>query len=134
MGENESRFNSWQEGARKDIERAFGVLQARFQWTARPILMYELSNITKRMNTCLILHNMGVSDRIMDNDVYATYNPSFGLSIPTERPNREPADLVQIPETINFYHDPNLAKTRWEHLTDKEGHYRLKEALKQHFK
>jgi hypothetical protein len=40
----------------------------------------------------------------------------------------------QVPETINFFHDPALAKTRWESLNDKEDHYRLKEALKQYFK
>jgi hypothetical protein len=130
----ETSFNSWQEGARKDIERAFGVLQGRFQWTARPVHMFDLDNITRRMKTCLILHNMGVSDRIMENDVYATYNPAFGLSMSTERPDRIPTDLEQVPETINFFHDPALAKTRWESLNDKEDHYRLKEALKQHFK
>ena len=40
------------------------------------------------MKTCLILHNMGVQDRIMDNDVYATYNPAFNQEIASEKEKR----------------------------------------------
>ena len=34
----EKRYTAWQEAARKHIERAFGVLQCRFQVMARPFL------------------------------------------------------------------------------------------------
>jgi hypothetical protein len=59
-------MTSWQEGARKDIERAFGILQSKFQWIARPIHLLSLSDISNRVAACLILHNILVSDRIMD--------------------------------------------------------------------
>jgi Plant transposon protein len=39
VAKKDKRFTEWQEAARKDIERAFGVLQARWQCIARPIYL-----------------------------------------------------------------------------------------------
>jgi hypothetical protein len=36
LTDEEKRYTSWQEAAKKDIERAFGVLQCRLQVMARP--------------------------------------------------------------------------------------------------
>jgi hypothetical protein len=129
----DSKYTEWQEGARKDIERAFGVLQIRFQWTARPVQLHNLDDITRRMKTCLILHNMGVSDRVMDNDVHALYDPSFSLdsapelstaalSSSSEEPDTEPTNLVGT--------DAALVNIRWQSLNDKYEHTRLLKALK----
>ena len=35
--------------------------------------------IANQMSCCLVLHNMCVSDRIMDGDVCAWYNPANSL-------------------------------------------------------
>ena len=59
---HEWKFTKWQEAARKDIERAFGVLQRRWQCVARPIYLMELKHIRNMVTSALILHNMGVSD------------------------------------------------------------------------
>jgi hypothetical protein len=74
--EQECGYTGWQEAARKDIERAFGVLQCRWQFMRKPIELMDLGLITQRVKTCLILHNMGVSDRVMNGDVTAAYNPA----------------------------------------------------------
>ena len=73
--EEEKNFARWQEGARKDIERAFGVLQCRWKAMATPIQSMGLKMATNVTACCVILHNMCVSDRIM-GDVYARYDPS----------------------------------------------------------
>jgi hypothetical protein len=73
--QEEKNFSKWQEGARKDIERAFGVLQCRFKAMCTPILSWSMFGATNLTACCIILHNMGVSDRIMQ-DVYARYDPS----------------------------------------------------------
>ncbi len=75
--QEEKNFSKWQqgEGARKEIERAFGVLQCRFKAMCTPILSSTMVGATNLTACCIILHNMGVSDRIMQ-DVYATYDPS----------------------------------------------------------
>ena len=73
--QQEKNFSRWQEGARKDIERAFGVLQCKFKAMCTPILSLHMGGATNLTACCIILHNMGVSDRIM-GDVYARYDPS----------------------------------------------------------
>jgi hypothetical protein len=75
----ERTMTSWQEGARKDIKKAFEVLQSKFQWIARPINLHNLNNLSGRVASCLILHNMTVSDRVMDSDVNTRYNPANSL-------------------------------------------------------
>jgi hypothetical protein len=41
--------------------------------------MHNLTDISNRVAACLILHNMLVSDRIIDGDVNARYNPEKSL-------------------------------------------------------
>jgi hypothetical protein len=78
----ETLFAKWQETARKDVERAFGNLQGKFQVTCRPILQHNLNRIADTFTASLIMHNMSISDRIMDGDVYARYNPINQLDVP----------------------------------------------------
>jgi Plant transposon protein len=79
-------FASWQESARKDIERAFGVLQGKWQAMARPILLMDLETVGKLANCCLCLHNMCVSDRVMDGDPRALYDPCHNMELLPEKP------------------------------------------------
>jgi len=51
-----------QEGCRKDIERAFGVLQSRFNIVRRPSRLWKRKSIGRIMKACVILHNMIVED------------------------------------------------------------------------
>lgn len=48
----EEKYTKWQEAARKDIERAFGVLQGKFQYMARPIEEHDLNLISRRVASC----------------------------------------------------------------------------------
>jgi hypothetical protein len=54
----EKFFAKMQEAARKDVERAFGVLQAKFQIVAIPYRGWDEYNMLLVMKTCIILHNM----------------------------------------------------------------------------
>ena len=96
--EYEKSYTGWQEAARKDIERAFGVLQCKFQWFARPIHMMDLNDIAKRAGTCMILHNMCVSDRIMDGDCRARYNPAASIDEEEDLAVESPGDLEEVQE------------------------------------
>jgi hypothetical protein len=78
VGSSEKKFTKWQHACRKDIERAFALLQGKWQCLARPMHQIDMGLIGSRVAACLILHNMCVSDRIMD-DVYATYDPSGSI-------------------------------------------------------
>ncbi|XP_071688957.1 uncharacterized protein [Rutidosis leptorrhynchoides] len=51
----ERRF---QESARKDIERAFEVLQGRFAMLKTPARTLDFNKIRRHMYACIVLHNM----------------------------------------------------------------------------
>ena len=135
----EKLYSAWQEAVRKDIERLYGVLQIKFQYMARPFMELDLNIIGDRVNSCLLLHNMCVSDRVM-GDVHARYKPSAFVSggqFPVDKP--EDLDTVQgYPETV-----PELGWTeqppgveqamkrrlQWNSLMDIHEHERLHKAL-----
>ena len=103
VGDFEKALTSWQESARKDIERAFGVLQAKFQVLARPIVIRSLKLIEEIVTCCLILHNMCVADRIMDGNVRAKYNPANSLDVDDiEEEVRYSAEYQDMASTRNL--------------------------------
>jgi hypothetical protein len=53
-----SHFVKYQEAARKDVERCFGVLQARFAIVRNPASQWSMDFITDIMFSCCTLHNM----------------------------------------------------------------------------
>ncbi|XP_013632385.1 PREDICTED: uncharacterized protein LOC106337817 [Brassica oleracea var. oleracea] len=55
-------FAKVQEAARKDVEQAFGALQARFAIVKNPALTWDKEKIAKIMRACIILHNMIVEN------------------------------------------------------------------------
>ncbi|XP_021729191.1 uncharacterized protein LOC110696222 [Chenopodium quinoa] len=67
LSEKRKRFAQFQEGARKDIERAFGVLQKRFTIVCNPAHLWKKSEVGNVMKACIILHNMIIEDERDDN-------------------------------------------------------------------
>ncbi|XP_009148795.2 uncharacterized protein LOC103872211 [Brassica rapa] len=62
QGPKAELFAERQESVRKDVERAFGVLQARFAIVKNPARIWDKEKIGRIMRTCVILHNMIVED------------------------------------------------------------------------
>ncbi|GJX26529.1 ALP1-like protein isoform X1 [Tanacetum coccineum] len=58
-------FKRRQEGARKDVERAFGVLQGCWGIIQQPARAYEVNTIRRIMYSCIIIHNMILKDQKM---------------------------------------------------------------------
>lgn len=151
ISNEETAFTKWQESARKDIERAFGVLKNTWQFMDRPIHSHSLMDISARVTTCVILHNMLVSDRIMQ-DYNSMYNPSHlmeQLDVQVEQPN----DLQQIQVGAQIQAGVNdepvgggigiatappavvgllTRRDRFKDLADREQHARLHQALMIH--
>jgi hypothetical protein len=94
--DQEKRFTGWQESARKDIERAFGVLQGRFKAMAYPIHFLDQDCIYAMVACWLILHNMCVSERVMESCT-VTYDPSVEAD-----PELEVQDAVRFPPGVNL--------------------------------
>jgi hypothetical protein len=60
--EKEKVYAQEQEGARKDIDRAFGVLQRRWCILKQPAHLYDRAVLRDVVLACIILHNMIVED------------------------------------------------------------------------
>lgn len=58
------KYSSWQEASRKDVERAFGVIQRKFAVLTRPIEFWYNDDIYNVVMTTIILHNMMVAHRM----------------------------------------------------------------------
>ena len=87
----EKLFSSMQESRRKDIERAFGILQARFRILTAPCRLWCRDAMYTVMKTCVILHNM-VIDYEMANRLDQGYinNPELAPTLPFTS-NQEPS-------------------------------------------
>ncbi|XP_074264959.1 uncharacterized protein LOC141587380 [Silene latifolia] len=70
LSQEDELFTKRQESVRKDVERAFGVLQARFAIIQRPTRVLNEGFLWEIMLTCIILHNMIVED---ERDTYQNY-------------------------------------------------------------
>nr|GFC23688.1 nucleotide-binding, alpha-beta plait [Tanacetum cinerariifolium] len=55
-------FKKRQECARKDVERAFGVLQGRWKIIQQLARSYHVNILRRVMYSCIILHNMILKD------------------------------------------------------------------------
>ncbi|XP_056859111.1 uncharacterized protein LOC130508025 [Raphanus sativus] len=111
-------FAQWQEAYRKDVERAFGVLQARFAIVKNPVLFWDRVKIGKIMRACIILHNMIVQD---ERDGYTQVDDS-------EWREREDSDdtFSTAPSTVGTMIDVEIT------IRDRQLHQRLKGDLVQH--
>ncbi|XP_037409075.1 uncharacterized protein LOC119271293 [Triticum dicoccoides] len=79
--EKHKLFAACQESVRKDVERAFGVLQARWTILRRPTRLYERGDIHNIMTACIILHNMIVEDEKEEASNIVDLNEEAGSSI-----------------------------------------------------
>uniref|UniRef100_A0A0D3CTX3 DDE Tnp4 domain-containing protein n=1 Tax=Brassica oleracea var. oleracea TaxID=109376 RepID=A0A0D3CTX3_BRAOL len=117
QGPKAELFALRQESTRKDVERAFGVLQSRFAIVKNPALLWDKEKIGKIMRTCVILHNMIVED---ERDGYSLTDTSEFESGESSRGSN-----VKRRESL---HSDNMLGMRNE-VRDSGKHDRLKADL-----
>ncbi|XP_028065079.1 uncharacterized protein LOC114268157 [Camellia sinensis] len=119
QGNKRKHFAAAQESARKDVERAFGVLQARFAIVRGPARSWERETLKNIMKACIILHNMIVEDERDVNEA-------------------EDYDYEQIDEnphvSVSHDHTTELMEfiRRHHHIRDRETHCQLQSDLVEH--
>ncbi|XP_024178768.1 uncharacterized protein LOC112184761 [Rosa chinensis] len=90
-------FTRMQEAYRKDVERAFGILQARWAIIRGPARGWSKENLQYIMMTCIILHNMIVEDK-HDEDAAEPFDPD---DISTRPKKAEIYDRPIIPTNVH---------------------------------
>ena len=70
-GRKNSHFAKRQEARRKEVERAFGVLKAKFGILTTPCRLWFLEEMSVIMKACIILHNMSVEERVSQEELLA---------------------------------------------------------------
>lgn len=112
-------YSCRQEAARKDVERAFGVLQSRFRILAIPARVWNSKKMAIIIKACVILHNMIVAD--------SGYNIAEVISNLTV-PGENQVDL-------QYTHNDNSIGAIGRFLVDienKNEHYQLRNDLVEH--
>ena len=95
QGNKKKYFAKAQESVRKDVERAFGVLQSRFAIVRGAARYWDEETLDDIMKACIIMHNMIVEDE-------GELNPHehFDFGRENVQPSHEPhPDLDKFIET-----------------------------------
>ncbi|KAL4589025.1 hypothetical protein LXL04_001927 [Taraxacum kok-saghyz] len=116
-GPKKKLFAMKQEACRKDVERAFGVLQSRFAIVAGPARLWRKEILHDIMTSCIIMHNMIIED---ERDVNATIKDRG------EEPTMELEMVVDADVRFQEFLD------RHKKIKDKDAHNELRNALIEH--
>ena len=115
-GNKQSHFATMQEAARKDVERAFGVLQAHWGIMRSAAMMWE-SETWQLMTCCVILHNMIVEDE--------------GDGVAQTHDFKAPGEEIEILEDQDAARLMNFLQTH-QNLRDQQVHTQLLNDLVEH--
>ncbi|XP_028094743.1 uncharacterized protein LOC114294802 [Camellia sinensis] len=120
-------FARMQEACRKDVERAFGVLQARFNIVSVPARGWSDEDLYYIMKTCIILHNVIIEDErdIPENERSAaqleTDTSNLGCQVSRD-PNEEYAQFMLNRQRIISIEAHNVIRNDLiEHLWSRAG-------------
>ena len=117
-------FAKKHESYRKDVERAFGVLQARFAIIRGPARFWHHEDLTFIMKACIILHNMIIEDERVDDDelvAIASANDDYD-SLGTDGP----VEVSRVPRPFDQFMANNRA------IRDSTTHYALRRDIIAH--
>jgi hypothetical protein len=149
----EIAFSEWQQLSQKDIKRAFSVLQCRFQVTAQPFHAISLVKMSITVPASLIMNNMSVSDRVIDEYLHAMFDPGelvfndahvedvlemteynneYAAAASNGNQGEQSATIGLANAGNEFIFQKMIARqANWQNLSDTNKHSRLHTALMQ---
>ncbi|XP_071714708.1 uncharacterized protein [Rutidosis leptorrhynchoides] len=110
-----AKFTRFQESARKDVERTFGVLQGRFNILRVPGRAWKAKKMSCILYACILLHNMIQEDN------------GFAITSLGEEYLREPENQPVFVRNRN-----GTRATREKEIRDKDVHNSLRADLTEH--
>ncbi|XP_075507371.1 uncharacterized protein LOC142544192 [Primulina tabacum] len=118
LGPKKRYFAMKQESCRKDVERAFGVLQSRFAIVASPARSWRKNDSHYIMKACIIVHNMIIED---ERDLSAPIQDAMEAPTP---------DVEMVVNDENAIFQEFLV--RYKKIKNRDAHYELRNALIEH--
>ncbi|XP_021740397.1 uncharacterized protein LOC110706749 [Chenopodium quinoa] len=126
-------FTKKQESYRKDVERAFGVLQARFAIIRQPSLAWSTEILWKIVMACIIMHNMIVED---ERDGHLHYDAIEFINDQPQNLAGSPTGNNNQPFTVRSGRldrlNLNVYMENRNNVRDRETHIALKNDLVEH--
>jgi hypothetical protein len=123
ISDKDKLYAQEQEGKRKDIERAFGVLRRRWSVLKKPARLYDRGQLEKVVLACIILHNMIVEDEKKEEDIEENLDLNEAPSTVTvQEPEFSPEDYVPFERVLQNEED----------IRDRSAHIQLKKDLVEH--
>ncbi|KAJ0896922.1 putative harbinger transposase-derived protein [Helianthus annuus] len=116
------KFAKFQEGARKDIERDFGVLQKKWHIISIPARSQTPRRLRHIMYACIILHNMIIEDEgraICDYDE----NASTGNSVPVSEEQQDLNAFALRNEYTHHNLQADLVEYIWNNAQNEPAHH-----------
>jgi hypothetical protein len=106
-GKKQCSFHNAQAVARKDVERAFGILQAQFAIVRGPARLWDQECLWNIMNACVIMHNMIIEDDRGKDIVQTHHYDLMGMPVQPRRAERRMARFMASYHAIrdNETHD-----------------------------
>jgi hypothetical protein len=122
-------FSQRRESVRKDVEKAFGVLQACFNIVRRPARLWKQADVINIMQACVVLHNIIVEDEkeAVTDVLDLKDNPSAAIVIPPEvrtNDNPDPSYAEALRRNLAIKARPThrqLKKDLIEHICQRYG-------------
>ena len=113
-------FAKAQESSRKDVERTFGVLQARFAIVRGPARFWDEETLADIMKACIIMHNMVIEDEgDIGNNVFDGSDANLLLEV-SHAYTPELEDFMQVHYQIrDSVTDSQLQSNLIEHLWER---------------
>ena len=118
QGRKRQLYAKMQEAVRKDVERCFGVLQARFALVRNPARLWDLETLRIVWKAAVIMHNMIVEDEAHLHDLDQDYMNEYHSVTVHRRPHRLLTFDMLLESTIDI-RNPQL-------------HFRLRDDLVEH--
>ena len=100
VGEASNSFAKKQEVVRKDVEKAFSVLQARFVVVRYLCLSWSIDQICDVMNACIIMHNMIIES---ERDITMVFDEPFDFQGPLADP--QPGVSAEFDDFLGVYQE-----------------------------
>ncbi|XP_062232679.1 uncharacterized protein LOC133929938 [Phragmites australis] len=121
-GNKSMYFSAKQASVRKDVERAFSVLQSRFAIIRSPGRMWDESTLHNIMTACVIMHNMIIEDEGTGTDVDEVFDYMGDKATARRNPDQAVLKYIEVTEAIRnraLHHQ--LRDDLVEHLWSRHG-------------